>query len=541
MKQDWYQSAVGYEIYPRSFCDSNGDGIGDIKGIISKLAYLKDLGIDFIWITPMYASPNVDNGYDISDYYAINPEYGTLEDVKDLIQQAHEMGIKVLFDLVVNHTSDQHPWFRDAKSSKTSPYRDFYHWKKGKDNRPPNDWIGFSGLSTWTYDALTDEYYFHLFDQKQPDLNWKNPKLRQAIYDMIRFWLELGIDGFRIDAISHIQKADWDVTLQDSKGDGAYQPFMNVSGIEAYLSDMKAIYEEYDALTVGEASGVSSQEAPKWTGRNGYMTMLFEWEHNYRFETGKGDVVKFIEILDRWQVDMQEQGWLGLYLENHDLPRIIDTFGDGSDSSAKAFAVAYFCLRGTPFIYQGQEIGMTNGDFKTLEEFNEPKMKRRYESYRQLLADKEAFERAKAWSKDNARTPMQWDASCYAGFSTVKPWLRVNSQYREKNIALAQKDEQSVFYLYKNLINLRHHSQAIAVGNYQRILVGHEAVFVYQRQSQTESCLILVNLTAEKVSISMPKVIRDKNWRLVLSSEKEGLELKKSLSLPAYFYAVYQI
>lgn len=494
--KNWFHKAVGYQIYPKSFYDSNADGIGDIQGMIEKLQYLKDLGVDFLWINPIYKSPQVDGGYDIADYYAIDEMFGTLEDFTIFIQEAHRLGLKVISDLVVNHTSDQHPWFIESRKSKDNPYRDYYMWADAKPEQMPNDWISFFGGSTWTYDEQTEQAYFHVFAKEQPDLNWRNPKCREEIYSMVRWWLELGIDGFRLDAISHIQKENWDFKIKSWKGDGPWKPFMNVSGIETYMHDLKAIFDEYGALTVGEASGVSSKQAPDWTDENGYVNMIFELEHNARDDNGNGYVYGMKKTLIRWQKDMLERGWNALYLENHDQARVIDVFGDGSLESAKALAVAYMLLRGTPFIYQGQEIGMHNFPFSKVSQMRSEELIRQYHEHVEAgMSHEEAFEKMTKNSREHSRTPMQWSDEKNAGFSSGKPWMDVNPDYPEVNVA----NRTELLDLYSQLIDLRHDEKAISDGgiifHYER----HLQAFVYER----DEFLVMVNLGHKKAHLEI--------------------------------------
>ncbi|MDR1606517.1 MAG: alpha-glucosidase [Streptococcaceae bacterium] len=500
MKSNWYQQAVGYQIYPKSFRDTNGDGIGDIKGIIEKLPYLKDLGIDFIWINPIYKSPQFDGGYDISDYYALDEaRFGTMADLKALIAQAHARDMKIIMDLVVNHTSDQHPWFIESRKSKDNPYRDYYHWQPATPEHLPNDWQSFFGGSTWTIDEVTGEAYFHVFAKEQPDLNWHNPKVREAIYEMVRWWLTQGIDGFRLDAISHLEKAPWDFKIKSLDGNDPWEPFMNVTGIEGYMRDLKAIFDAYDALTVGEASGVSSQQAPDWTDDQGYIDMIFELEHTFKDAQGKADILHYKETVMRWQNDLLARGWNAPYLENHDQPRVIDVMGDGTEASAKALAVAYMLLRGTPFIYQGQEIGMTNFDYTDISQVNATDTIYLYqEKLAEGLSKAQALKAATQTSRDHSRTPMQWDNTENAGFSTGTPWLAVNPNYQEKNVARAEKDPDSILALYRFLIQLRHDYSAISEGSIKFLLPSHPTVMAYER----EEFLIVTNLSPKATAVT---------------------------------------
>ncbi|MGV8957047.1 alpha-glucosidase [Lactococcus lactis] len=541
IKTNDFHKMVGYQIYPKSFKDSNGDGIGDINGIIEKIPYLRELGIDFIWINPIYKSPQVDGGYDISDYQVIDEMFGSLEDFKKLLDKAHENGLKVIMDLVVNHTSDQHPWFLESQKSKDNPYRDYYLWEDASPNQMPNDWISFFGGSTWAYDEKTKQAYFHVFAKEQPDLNWKNPKVRQEIYDMIRWWLDLGIDGFRLDAISHIQKMPWNYKIKSWKGDGPWVPFMNVAGIETYMSDLKAIFDEYGALTVGEASGVRSKQAPDWTDEAGYINMIFELEHNVRKSNGngQGSIYGYKKVIMRWQEDLLERGWNALYIENHDQPRSIDTFGDGSIESAKALAVSYMLLRGTPFIYQGQEFGMTNFPFTDAKQLRADEIKKKYEMLMTELSANQALAEVTQNSREHSRTPMQWDNSKNAGFTSGQAWMEINPNFSVIN----SQTNQELIELYKKLIELRHQEPAISEGSIKFHFKRHPQVLVYERAE----FLIIVNLADKKAHLDFTKIdsFTDSsaessviNYQQVLGSSNQKFQEKMVLS--AWEYRVYK-
>lgn len=541
IKTNDFHKMVGYQIYPKSFKDTNGDGIGDINGIIEKIPYLRELGIDFIWINPIYKSPQVDGGYDISDYQVIDEMFGSLEDFKKLLDKAHENGLKVIMDLVVNHTSDQHPWFLESQKSKDNPYRDYYLWEDASPNQMPNDWISFFGDSTWAYDEKTKQAYFHVFAKEQPDLNWKNPKVRQEIYDMIRWWLDLGIDGFRLDAISHIQKMPWNYKIKSWKGDGPWVPFMNVAGIETYMSDLKAIFDEYGALTVGEASGVRSKQAPDWTDEAGYINMIFELEHNVRKSNGngQGSIYGYKKVIMRWQEDLLERGWNALYIENHDQPRSIDTFGDGSIESAKALAVSYMLLRGTPFIYQGQEFGMTNFPFTDAKQLRADEIKKKYEMLMTELSANQALAEVTQNSREHSRTPMQWDNSKNAGFTSGQAWMEINPNFS----VISSRTNQELIELYKKLIELRHQEPAISEGSIKFHFKRHPQVLVYERSE----FLIIVNLADKKAHLDFTKIdsFTDSsaessviNYQQVLGSSNQKFQEKMVLS--AWEYRVYK-
>ncbi|EOH95073.1 hypothetical protein UAW_02152 [Enterococcus haemoperoxidus ATCC BAA-382] len=538
-KNSWWKNAVGYQIYPRSFKDSNHDGIGDLNGIRQKLPYLKELGVDFIWINPIYASPNVDNGYDISDYQAIHEDFGTMDDFQALLKEAHALDLKIIMDLVVNHTSDQHPWFIESKKSLDNPYRDYYHWADATKDQMPNDWQSFFGGSTWTYDETTQQAYFHVFAKEQPDLNWKNPRVRHEIYQMIRWWLDLGIDGFRIDAISHIQKEPWDFKITDNQ----WAPFMNVSGIEMYLKELKAIFNEYTVMTVGEASGVPHHEAGAWTGDHGYFNMIFELEHCERIgEIGrqKGSIPHLKHSLNQWQTSLEEDGWNALYLENHDTPRSVSVYGDDSPEAAKALATVLLLLKGTPFIYQGQEVGMTNYPFSSIEELNAADT---IHFYQTLLAQgtisTDALAIAVNWSRDHSRTPFQWEDALHGGFSTTEPWLKVNENYRMINAAQKDLKTSSIFHHYQALIRLRKQTDALIYGKFQLLLPEHPTVFCYTRTTQTESWLILVQLGRKQTTVSFPDSWDYSKWEEIVTTV-DAKPLEQLMCLSDYEAHIYR-
>ncbi|OJG93457.1 hypothetical protein RV15_GL000059 [Enterococcus silesiacus] len=538
-KKNWWKNAVGYQIYPRSFKDSNHDGIGDLNGIREKLPYLKELGINFIWINPIYASPNVDNGYDISDYQAIHEDFGTMDDFQALLAEAHGLELKIIMDLVVNHTSDQHPWFLESKKSLDNPYRDYYHWADASKALPPNDWQSFFGGSTWTYDEMTKQSYFHVFAKEQPDLNWKNPKVRQEIYQMIRWWLDLGIDGFRIDAISHIQKEPWDFKITDNQ----WAPFMNVAGIDVYLKELNAIFNEYNVMTVGEASGVPHQEAADWTGDNGYFNMIFELEHCERIgEIGqqKGSIPHLKHSLNQWQTSLADNGWNALYLENHDTPRSVSVYGDDSPEAAKALATVLLLLKGTPFIYQGQEVGMTNYPFRTIEEINAADTIHFYQTLlTQGTLDTEALAIAVNWSRDHSRTPFQWENALHGGFSTTDPWLKVNENYRMINAAQRELESSSIFHHYQTLIQLRKQTDTLIHGKFELLLPEHPTIFGYTRTTETESWLVLVQLDRHQMTISLPASWDYSKWEEILTTAR-AMPLTQNMTLSDYEAHVYR-
>ncbi|MED4811794.1 alpha-glucosidase [Bacillus atrophaeus] len=507
MEKAWWKEAVVYQIYPRSFKDSNGDGIGDINGIRSMLPYIKDLGADVIWICPVFDSPNADNGYDIRDYKKILTEFGTMDDLDSLLNEIHELGMKLIIDLVVNHTSDEHPWFIESRSALDSEKRDWYIWKDGKNGKEPNNWESIFSGSAWQYDQTTDQYYLHLFDKKQPDLNWENQNMRFAVYEMVNWWLDKGIDGFRVDAISHIKKKKGLPDLPNSE-DLPYIPsfpyHMNVEGIMDFLRELKKeTFSRYPIVTVGEANGVTADEAADWAGgKSGIFDMIFQFEHLGLWDIDADeriDVAELKRILSKWQNSLEGVGWNALFMENHDQPRSVSAWGDDQTyvtESAKALAAMYFLMKGTPFIYQGQEIGMTNVAFPSIEDYDDVAMKRLYDiETAKGVPHKEVMKVIWKKGRDNSRTPMQWNESKYAGFSDAPPWIGINDNYTWLNAKSQMQDKASVYHFYKNLIALRRKYDVFIYGLYDLLLPEDKQIFAYLRKSDRQTAFILTNLT----------------------------------------------
>ena len=510
MKKAWWKEAVVYQIYPRSFCDSNGDGIGDLNGITSKLDYLKELGIDVIWLSPVYKSPNDDNGYDISDYEDIMTEFGTMDDFDKMLAAAHERGIKIVMDLVVNHTSDEHPWFVESRSSKDNEKRDYYIWKEGKDGKEPTNWgSAFSGPA-WKYDEKTDMYYLHLFSVKQPDLNWENPKVRKEVFDMMTRWCEKGIDGFRMDVISLISKPEG---YPDAKVVGLYGDMgicANGPKVHDYLKEMnEKVLSKFDIMTVGETAGVTLEEAKKYANTDGSeLNMVFQFEHmdldggeKFKWSTKPMPLVPLKENLSKWQKGLDGVAWNSLYFCNHDQPRIVSRLGDESDAyrelSAKCIATCLHMMQGTPYVYQGEELGMTNTVFNSVDDFRDLES---INAYRELVesglyTDEDMFPKIAHKSRDNARTPMQWDASENAGFTKGTPWIAVNPNYKKINVADQLKREDSVFHYYQKLIRLRKENEIIVYGNYELLLPEDENIFAYTRTLDNQKLLVVCNFS----------------------------------------------
>ena len=531
MRKAWWKEAVAYQIYPRSFMDSNGDGIGDIQGIIKKLDYLVYLGIDVIWVSPFYKSPNDDNGYDISDYKAIMDDFGTMEDFDELLKEAHKRNIKLIADLVINHTSDEHPWFIESKSSIDSDKRDWYIWRKGKNNKEPNNWESIFKGSAWQYEEESDEYYLHLFSKKQPDLNWENEEVREALYEMVNWWLDKGIDGFRIDAISHIKK---DEGLLDMPNPDnleyvpSFDKHSNRPGIQDFLKELKInTFDKYDIMTVGEAAGVDADEAEVWVGEdNGKFNMIFQFENMDLWNDNPGKNVDWIEykrVISKWQNKLHNKGWNALYIENHDTPRVVSTLGNDKEyiyESSTSLALMYFMMEGTPFIYQGQELGMTNAKFNNIEEYNDVRAKSVYEDkVKNGRTIDEALRELNASSRDNTRTPMQWDSSKNGGFTVGNPWLKVNENYEDINVEKQLKDSNSVLNFYKNIIKIRKENECLIYGSYNLILEEDKNIFAYERILDDKKFLIITNLSNYDNTYSYNKLnLRFSN--LVISNYK---------------------
>ena len=553
MKKIWWKEAIAYQIYPRSFMDSNNDGIGDLKGIISKLDYLKNLGIDVIWICPMYKSPNDDNGYDISDYQDIMSDFGTMEDFDKLLEEAHKRGMKLIIDLVINHTSDEHEWFIESKSSKDSPKRDWYIWKKGKNDLEPNNWESIFKGSAWEYDKNTDEYFLHLFTKRQPDLNWENENMRKEIYKMINWWLDKGIDGFRVDAISHIKKDTTFSSMPNEENQryvSCFEKHMNVEGIHNFLEELNDnTFAKYDIMTVAEANGVNADEAEAWVGEEkGKFNMVFQFEHLdlWNNENNQSFNVKECkEVLSKWQYGLEDKGWNALFIENHDIPRVTSTWGNDDEywrESATALGLMYFMQQGTPFIYQGQEIGMTNVRYSSIDKYNDIKSINSYnEMIQKGVNGEECMKHLWATSRDNARTPMQWDDSKNGGFSNGEPWIEMNENYKNINVENQINDENSIFNFYKNMINIRKNNDALIYGKYKLILEEDDSIYAYIRELDNEKFIIITNLTDKNVEYVYDKEVLKFDNLLISNYTVSNHECFNKLTLKPYEARMYKL
>jgi alpha-glucosidase len=534
--------------------DSDGDGIGDLAGIVSKLDYVKGLGVDIVWICPVFASPNDDNGYDISDYRDIMAEFGTMEDFDRLLAEVHARGMKLILDLVINHTSDEHPWFIESRSSKDNPKRDYYIWADPKNGAEPNNWESIFGGSAWEYDAKTEQYYMHLFSRKQPDLNWENEDVRRDLYAMVNWWLDKGIDGFRVDAISHIKKVPGFPDLPNPDElpfVPSYEGHMNREGIHEYLGELKReTFAKYDIVTVGEANGVTADDAEEWVGEEkGAFDMIFQFEHLGLWgkgEEGGLDLPALKKTLTRWQKGLEGMGWNALFLENHDQPRSVSTWGDDHGywaMSAKALATMYFLMQGTPFIYQGQELGMTNVRFASIDDYNDVAIKNLYRIERANGKSHEEIMRV-IWKngRDNSRTPMQWTDEANAGFTTGTPWLKVNPNYPEINVQAELADPNSIHHYYRKLIELRKAHDVAVYGAYDLIAPDHKHVYAYTRTLEGEKLLVLANLFPVETMFALPESIRYSHGELLLANATvDRAESPRALSLRPYEARVYRL
>ncbi|MFZ0476891.1 MAG: alpha-glucosidase [Halobacillus sp.] len=549
MERVWWKEAVGYQVYPRSFQDSNGDGIGDIQGMIERLDYLKDLGIDFIWICPMYKSPKDDNGYDISDYRDILEEFGTMDDFDRLLKEVHKRDMKLIIDLVLNHTSDEHPWFVESRKSKNNPKRDWYIWRDPKDGKEPNNWESIFEGSAWQYDGASGQYYLHVFSTKQPDLNWENEEVREELYDTVNWWLEKGIDGFRIDAISHIKKRPDLPDMPNPEGEeyvSSFDMHMNQEGIHEFLEEFKnKTYANYDVMTVGEANGVSAEEANLWVGENGKMDMVFQFEHLDLWNKDgddKLDVVGLKKALTRWQKALEDDGWNALFIENHDKARVVSTWGDDEQywkESATSFGTMYFLMQGTPFIYQGQEIGMTNVAFPSLEDYDDVAAKNLYKKKKaQGSSHKEIMEILWSTSRDNSRTPMQWNDQPKAGFTSGTPWIKINPNYKEINVKDQLGRSDSVLNYYKQMISLKKQYPLFTYGIYDLLLEEDTQIYAYTRTLESKVALIITNLTSDEADFESNYSLSSDH--LILSNyDTESHEDIKSFTLRPFEARVY--
>lgn len=536
METKWWHDAVVYQIYPRSFCDSNNDGIGDINGIISKLDYLQQLGVNVLWLSPVYKSPMDDNGYDISDYQDIAAEFGTMDEMKTLLAEAKQRDIKIVMDLVVNHTSDEHPWFMEAKKSKDNPYRDYYIWRDAKpDGSAPDEQGSIFGGSAWQWDETTQQYYFHLFSKRQPDLNWENPKVQQEVHQMMNWWIEQGIGGFRLDVIDLIGK-------EIDKGITGNGPRLH-----PLLQEMnRATFGDKDLLTVGETWGATPEIAKLYSDPARHeLSMVFQfehitltWQHGDKWNPIPLDLKQFKQVLTKWQTELADQGWNSLFWNNHDLPRVVSKYGNDRElrvESAKMLATALHFLKGTPYIYQGEEIGMTNVAFDSLQQYKDIETLNFYQVKTQSGVSHEHMMQAiHENSRDNARTPMQWSNAPHAGFSQVDPWIETNPNYEAINVEQALADQNSIFYHYQKLIQLRKAHPAIVYGDFTPLFEDHDSVFAYLRKYQDETLLVINNFSETELNIDLPEALRNQSVECLICNYEAKQYLDVTLSLKPY-------
>lgn len=544
MEKKWWHNSVVYQIYPKSFCDSNNDGIGDLNGIISKLDYLKNLGIDVIWLSPVYKSPNDDNGYDISDYYNIMDEFGTMEDMDRLLKEANNRNIKILMDLVVNHTSSEHKWFKEAIKNKDSKYRDYYIFRKPLDGEVPNGLESCFGGSAWEMDETSNEYYLHLFSKKQPDLNWENPNMRKEIYNMMNFWINKGIAGFRMDVIDLIGKdIDKEITGNGPK-------------LHTLIKEMnRETFGDKNLLTVGETWGVTPDIAKLYSNPNGdELSMVFQFEHigldeiqgKSKWDLANLDFVELKKVFSKWQAELEGCGWNSLFWNNHDLPRIVSRWGNDKGEyrklSAKMLATILHMQKGTPYIYQGEEIGMTNVKFDSIEDYKDIETLNMYKERIDKGYDRNHIMNSiYVKSRDNARTPMQWSKEQNGGFTKGIPWIRVNENYKDINVDEALRDKDSVFYHYKALINLRKENDVIIYGTYNCIDINHKAIYSYVRELSGIKFLVVANFYDKIEKFILPQNIHYDKCQLILSNYKDSNNIPNEIVLRPYEALIYKL
>lgn len=533
----WWKEEVIYQIYPRSFKDSNGDGIGDLRGIISKLDYLKDLGVDIIWLSPIYKSPNDDNGYDISDYYDIHPEFGTMADFDELLAGLHGRGMKLIMDIVVNHTSDEHEWFQEARKSKNNPYRDYYFWKEGRAGAEPNNWPSFFGGSAWEYNEPTDDYYLHLFTKKQADLNWENPKVREEVHAILKFWLDKGINGFRMDVIPLISKR---LAFADAEHDKLNEiiehVYSNGPKVHQYINEMyEKVIKHYDVMTVGEGPGINTEVGLKYVGHNrGELNMIFHLDHMFlgHGELGKFDPVAYgwsdvKRIFSEWDEAMGDSGWISIFLDNHDFPRLVSRFGNDKEyrkESAKLLAMMILTLRGTPCIYQGSELGMTNVHFDSIDDYKDVETINFHKEFlKRGVSTEEFLKLVHENGRDNVRTPMQWNSEKNAGFTSGVPWIDINPNYKDINAAdTLAEGAGSIFEFYKTMLEFRRTNSTLVYGQFEIISQDSVNLFIYKRSDENDCFIVMLNHSDEEEDVNIDL----QDYSEVMCTQKMGSSLR---------------
>ena len=538
MNRTWWKEGVVYQIYPRSFKDSSGNGIGDIYGIIEKLDYIKSLGVNMIWICPIYSSPNDDNGYDISDYRKISEEFGGNKAFDILLKEMHKRDLKLIMDLVANHSSDEHKWFQEAKKGEKNPYHDYYIWKRGVAGVPPNNWLSVFSGSAWQWDSNLNKYYLHLFTKKQPDLNWENPRVRDEIYDVLNFWFSKGVDGFRMDVISFIsKKLDFPSA---KKGTSLPQMMENVYAngprIHEFLKEMnKKVFSKYDVVTVGEGPGVNLKTGLNYVDENEQeLNMVFHFDHlqidfgsEGKFDPQPLDFIKFKKVFSDWDCYLKHKGWNSIFLGNHDFSRIVSRFGNDKkyrNQSAKLLATLLMTLRGTPYIYQGDEIGMTNVKYPSIDYYDDIETRNAWKEAEEQGKDMDIFLKAvHRQSRDNARTPLQWDNSRFAGFSNTKPWLDVNENYNKINVELQQNDSDSILNYYREIIRIRKNYSTLIYGDFLDLEPSNEKLYIYKRWDKQKTFIIVLNFSDDKAQWDIHDF---DSIRLVISNYKKSVYTK---------------
>lgn len=531
----WWKESVIYQIYPRSFKDSNGDGIGDLEGIISKLNYLQYLGIDIVWLCPIYDSPNDDNGYDIRDYYAIGKESGDMETFERLLSGLHQRGIKLIMDLVLNHTSDEHEWFVKSRSSKDNPYRDFYYWHAPINGMPPTNWPSFFAGNVWEYDERTGEYYLHLFSKKQPDLNWENEAVREELYKVVNYWIDKGVDGFRMDVIPLISKRiPFEPTELTKFNDIVSKIYSNGPRVHEYIAEMREkTFGREDLLSIGEGPGITTATAPLYVNEDRKeLDMIFHLDHMFlgygeggRFDPVPFDLRDIKRIINAWNDAIGDQAWISIFMDNHDFPRMVSRFGNDKEfrkESAKLLAVLILSLRGTPCIYQGSEIAMANVWYDSMDDFDDVETKNFYRQMKdEGIEEKDFIALANKYGRDNARTPMQWDSTLHGGFTTGVPWLKLNEDYVEWNVEKALSDEDSVLHFYRKMIKFRKDNPVLSFGDYEDLMPDHPYLFIFRRYLDESQLVIALNFSSEiqalDIKMSDYKIVIDNYNHYILS------------------------
>ncbi|MFC4989166.1 glycoside hydrolase family 13 protein [Saliphagus infecundisoli] len=549
----WWKEAVVYQVYPKSFNDSDGDGIGDLAGLARRADYLDDLGVDAVWLCPVYGSPMADNGYDISDYRSIHPAYGDMDDWRQVRDVLHERDIRLVMDLVVNHTSDEHEWFRRSRREEDG-YADYYHWWEGEPDEPPNNWESIFGGPAWSYDEARGEWYLHLFDEKQPDLNWRNSAVREDVHGMMQWWLDEGVDGFRMDVINLISKTEGLPDGDPEAGLTGAEHFMNGPRVHDRLREMHdRVLDDRDLLVVGETPGASVADAREYVGPNGDgLSMVFQFEHvtvdhgDDKWTTADVPLAEFKEIIAKWQAGLADEGWNSVYLSNHDQPRMVSRFGDDGEyrrKSAKLLGTLTHTLQGTPFVYQGEEIGMTNAPFESPDELRDVEAKNYVEravEHGEADCYEDVRETVEATARDNARTPMQWSDDTHAGFTDGEPWIECNPNYAEVNVERARSDPDSVLSYYRELIALRHERDLLVYGEFELLAPDDPDVFAYSRRLDGERGLIVLNVAADATSFDVPaEVDRDGLELVIANADDAPATVPATLDLDPYEARVY--